>query len=104
MSECENDNQLELELEWPSGRAPDYYEKLRGKAVRCTVPVEFWSDDWHDGMRQRVYIGTICGHYAGGWCLQPPDRQQGISEERGQCFPVTNQMRFEVLPGRPEDY
>jgi hypothetical protein len=104
VDECKGEGQLELELKWPSGHAPDYYEKLMGKTVRCTVPVEFWSDHWHDGMREYTFVGTLCGHHEGGWCLQPPPRAQGISKERGQCFLVTNTMKFEVLPGRPEDY
>jgi len=96
--------QLEFDLEWPPGRPPDYFEKLLGKTVKCTVPVNFWSDDWHDGMRARIYVGTVCSHHDGGFCLQPPLRQQGISDDRGRCFRVTNEMSFEVLPGKMADY
>jgi hypothetical protein len=96
--------QTELDLDWPSGHAPDYYNKMLGKAVRVTVPVEFWTGDWHDGMRARIYIGTLCGHHEGGYCLQPQDRAQGVSPEHGRCFPVNGKMTIEVLPGRPEDY
>jgi hypothetical protein len=96
--------QLEFDFEWPSSRPPDYFEKLLGKTVRCAVPVDFWSDDWHDGLRARVYVGMICNHYNGGFCLQPPLRQHGADEERGHCFPVTDEMTFEVLPGKMADY
>lgn len=87
--------------------AGDNYEQFKeffGKVVRCTIPVSFWDPDWHDGMRARVYIGTVCSHHEGGVCLQPPPRAQGIDEERGQCFPLTGGMSVEVLPGTIRDY
>lgn len=95
--------QQELGLLWPEG-SYERYRKEFGKVVKCTVPVEFWSDDWHDGMRFKVYIGTVCSHHEGGVCLQPPPREQGIDEDRAQCFPLTSRMKLEVLPGKLKDY
>jgi hypothetical protein len=100
MSEPE---QAELDLEWPEG-SYERYMAFFGKTVKCTVPVEFWTDDWHDGMRARVYVGTVTGHWGGGVCLQPPLREQGISEERANCFPLKNNMKLEILPGKAKDY
>jgi hypothetical protein len=80
-----NEDQLELDLEWPEG-SYEKYQKFFGCVVKCTVPVEFWSDDWHDGMRARIYIGRICSHETGGVCLQPPYRAQGVSEDRGKML------------------
>lgn len=87
--------------------AGDSYEQFReffGKVVRCTVRVDFWSDDWHDGMRARQYIGRVTSHHEGGVCLQPPIRGQGIDEKRAQCFPLTSDMKLDVLPGSLGDY
>jgi hypothetical protein len=95
--------QLELDLGWPEG-SYERYRNYFGRLVRCTVPVKFYSSDWHDGMRAQVYIGTICSCYKGGVCLQPPLRAQGVSEERGQCFPLTSSMQLEILPGKLRDY
>jgi hypothetical protein len=96
--------QPELPLDWPPEPREKMYERLTGKTVRVTVPVDFWTDDWHDGMRARVYVGRVCGCHRGGFCLQPPDRAQGLPEERGRCFPLADAMTFEKLPGRLADY
>jgi hypothetical protein len=95
------------QLELPLGWLDDSFEKYRkfyGRVVRCTVPVEFYSDDWHDGMRSRTYIGTVCSHHEGGVCLQPPMRAQGVSEDSGKCFLLTSDMILELLPGKIRDY
>lgn len=96
--------QLELPLVWPSGHSPVWFKHMTGKTVRCVAPVGFWTDDWHDGMRERVYVGTLCSCHRGGWCLQPPPRNQGVDRDLGQCFSVTPEMTFEILPGKPGDY
>jgi hypothetical protein len=97
------DEQLELSLGWPEG-SYEFYQVYFGRAVKCTVPVPFWSDDWHDGMRSRSYIGNVCSCHKGGICLQPPIREQGVPEERGQCFLLTSDMTLELLPGKLRDY
>ncbi len=104
-SKAQRQDRLRDALEWsPAKRMADLCEKLKGKTVRCTVPTDSWSDDWHDGLRARVYVGTVCCHHEGGFCLQPPPRGQGIPVDRAQCFPLTERMRFEELPGGPGDY
>lgn len=94
---------LDLEFQGRDGMFYKYRDFF-GKNVRCTVPVDFYSDDWHDGMREKVYVGQVCSCHRGGICLQPPNRQQGISKDRGVCFPVTASMRLEVLDGKLSDY
>jgi hypothetical protein len=94
--------QQELDYTWPAG-SYEHYRPFLGKVVRCTVPVEWWSDDWHRGMRERVYVGRVCSHHnplEGAFCLQP-HRHQGIESP---CFPLTPEMRLEVLPGNAKDY
>jgi len=95
--------QAELDFDWPEG-SYERYRKVFGQVVRCTVPVKFYSPDWHDGMRFRVYVGRVCGHYEGGICLQPQDRAQGVDEDRGKCFLLTREMVLEILPGKLADY
>jgi len=102
MTDCA-ETQAELDLGWPEG-SYERYRNVFGRLVRVIVPVEFWTDDWHDGMRSRGYTGTVCSHHLGGVCLQPPVRAQGLPEERARCFPLTDSMTIELLPGKPADY
>jgi hypothetical protein len=54
-------------------------------------------------MRYRVYIGHVCSHAWGGVCLQPPPAGQGYPDN-GKCFPLTRNMKLEVLPGKLSEY
>lgn len=92
-----SEDQLQLPYEWPPGTWEALFPFF-GKGVLCTVPVKFYSDEWHDGVRSVTYVGTVCSHHAGGFCLQPPARQQGIDEKRGQCFVLTGEEKLEPLP------
>lgn len=94
--------QQELDFGWPEG-SYERYRNIFGKTVRCWVPVEFWTDDWHAGMRWRVYVGVVCSHHEGGICLQPHAHSQA-EQDRPQCFPLTKEMKLEVLPGKAKDY
>lgn len=98
--------QPELEFDWPEG-SYERYRKFFGKTVRCWVPVEFWTDDWHRGMRWRVYVGEVCSHFGPGGqvCLQPAHHSQaGQFIAMGQCFPLRKDMKLEIIPGKARDY
>jgi hypothetical protein len=90
-----NAEQPELELGWPPG-SWEKYREVYGKWVKVTVPVKWWSAEWHSGMRSRTYVGMIKTHHAGGVCMEPPPAQQGW-QQRNRCFPLTDQMVVEVL-------
>ncbi len=86
--------QDELPFKWPAG-SWGAIQPFFGRKVRCWFPVLYYSGDWHDGMRFRVYEGTVAGHHEGGFCLQPPYPGQGW-EYRGRCIPLTGESGYRL--------
>lgn len=73
-----------------------------GKPAYVEIPVTFWSDDWHTGLRSRRYLGNVCLHVGGGFCVQPQN-YQGWPEPL--CIPFDPvSVTITVLAGKLGDY
>ncbi len=86
----------ELDLEFPSG-SYEKYRKYFGKKVLCKVPVEWWSDLWHTGVRFLIYEGNVCSHHTGGVCLVQPPAEQGWQQQGDRCFVLTDEMELSLM-------
>lgn len=62
------------------------------RAVYCTVSAS--EDDKADGLVRKTYVGSLCNHHEGGFCVQTV----------GNCFPVEAGMELEILPMTWREY
>jgi hypothetical protein len=91
--------QAQLALEWPSGsyaRYKDYF----GQYVLATIPVQWWSPEWHQGLRRKVMVGRVVSHHVTGEaevCVEPPVAEQGWEGHGPRCVPLRDDIKLEIL-------
>lgn len=99
----ELEGQLPLELEWPEG-SYERYADVFGQVVLLTVPVEWWSEEWHTGLRYKTYVGRVTSCHKGGCCVQTYTPAQGLYGDMMQCIPLMDNMEVIAQPGKLADY